>query len=64
MSIRVTFDSDESTVAFAAKHGLPTPIGNSLDASFHLLEQATKDATVSVVALAALLVGPLTDRLP
>ena len=50
MSIRVTFDSDESTVAFAAKHGLPTPIGNSLDASFHLLEQATKDATVSVVA--------------
>ena len=50
MSIRVTFDSDEATVAFAAKHGLPTPIGNSLDASFHLLEQATKDATVSVVA--------------
>ena len=50
MSIRVTFDSDEATVAFATKWGLPTPTGNSLDASFHLVEQATKDATVSVVA--------------
>ena len=50
MSIRVTFDSDESTTGFAAKHGLPTPTGNSLDVNFHLLEQATKDATVSVVA--------------
>jgi|TARA_R110000796_G_scaffold228176_2_gene345153 hypothetical protein len=50
MSIRVTFDSDESTTGFAAKHGLPTPTGNSLNVSFHLLEQATKDATVSVVA--------------
>ena len=43
MSIRVTFDNDESTQAFAAKHGLPTPTGNTLETNFHLLEQVSKD---------------------
>ena len=49
MSIRVTFDNDESTQAFAAKHGLPTPTGNTLETNFHLLEQVSKDATVGAV---------------
>lgn len=49
MSIRVTFDSDESTQAFAAKHGLPTPTGNTIETNFHLLEQVSKDASVGAV---------------
>ena len=50
MSIRVTFDSDESTKAFATKHGLATPAGNTIDTDFHLLEQIAKDATVTTSA--------------
>ena len=45
--IRVTFDSDESAVAFANKWKLSAPAGDSIDVDWHLAENACGDTTAS-----------------